>query len=184
MAVLTQSINLVKNRKPHVLDQFISWAVTIGRALVIVVELVALGAFLYRFGLDRQLVDLHDKIKQEQNIVSFLKKNEDTYRNLQTRLELANNILINQTQITKTFQDILNLLPQDMILKTVTFSPSSMKIDATAQSVNSLSNFISNLKNYPTVSSVSIDKIETKTASAIINLTLTIQFKKNSTQIL
>lgn len=178
MAAQIQSINLVKDRKPHLLDQFIGWAVTIGRALVIVTELVALGAFLYRFGQDRQLVDLHDKIAQEQNIVNFLKKNELTYRNLQTRLDLANTIILNQTQVSKTFQDILNLIPGDMTIKTITFAPDTMKIDASVGSVTSLSGFVDALKTYPTIDNVSIDKIETKTASATINASITLLFKK------
>ncbi|MDE2025485.1 MAG: hypothetical protein KGJ07_03255, partial [Patescibacteria group bacterium] len=77
------TINLVRGRRPRVLDQFVGWALTIGRVVVILTELIALGAFLYRFGLDRQLVDLHDKIAQEQSIVDLLKQNENSYRNLQ-----------------------------------------------------------------------------------------------------
>ena len=61
------SINLVKSRKPHFLDRFITWALNAGRLLVIITETVALSAFLFRFGLDREIVDLNDKIKQNFN---------------------------------------------------------------------------------------------------------------------
>ena len=83
------SINLVKSDKGETVERVINWLLSIGRILVIVTELVALGAFLWRFGLDQQLIDLHSKIKQKQAIVEAFKKNEEEYRNLQDRLSIA-----------------------------------------------------------------------------------------------
>jgi predicted negative regulator of RcsB-dependent stress response len=88
MAKNSASINLLRNDKKETVEHIINWAVTIGRVLVVVVELAALAAFLYRFTLDNQLQDLHSKIKQEQAIIEIQKKNEDTYRNLQDRLSI------------------------------------------------------------------------------------------------
>src|ERR1035437_3785993 len=88
MAKNSASINLLRNDKKETVEHIINWAVTIGRILIVVVELAALAAFLYRFTLDSQLQDLHSKIKQEQTILEVQKKNEDTYRNLQDRLSL------------------------------------------------------------------------------------------------
>src|SRR5690348_10423161 len=124
------TINLIRGRKPHFLDHFISWALTIGRVVVIATEAIALSAFLYRFGLDRQLVDLRDKIAAEENIVKFLKKNEDTYRNLQGRIALANNILVLQNQTLASYSDIIRLVPPDLSVQTFLFSQDDMKIEA------------------------------------------------------
>lgn len=172
------TVNLIRGRKPHFIDFFIGWALTVGRALVILTEVVALGAFLYRFGLDKQIVDLHDRIIQEQNIIKFAKKNEDTYRNLQTRLDLANTIIFNQNQIFKTYKDITSLIPAQMDVRSVTFADDSVKIDASIQSISLLATTINNIKNYPSVDSVSLDTIENKTTNGVISIGLTIQFKK------
>ena len=95
MAKNSASINLLRNNKKDTIEHIINWAVTIGRILVVVVELAALAAFLYRFTLDNQLQDLHSKIKQEQTIIELQKKNEDTYRNLQNRLSLISSFTKN-----------------------------------------------------------------------------------------
>src|SRR5258706_9366482 len=86
------AINLAKGRGQTFLDRFLNWALSIGRVVVIVTEAVALTAFLYRFNLDRQIIDLHSRINQEQIIVKLLNNNETTFRSLQDRLSLINKL--------------------------------------------------------------------------------------------
>ena len=178
------SVNLVKGRKPHFFEKFTNWALTAGRIVVILTEMVALGAFLYRFGLDRQLVDLHDKIVQEQNIVKFLKKNEDIYRNFQDRTTLASHIMSSQGKIMSVYQGIIAILPKSMTVKNITFSPGNMHLEASIQSVSELTTFINNLKNQPQVSNVSLDKIENRATIAITDVSISITFKDFTTKLL
>lgn len=175
---LSQSINLVRDKKPNFLDQFINWALTIGRALVVITEMIAIGAFLMRFGLDRQLVDLHDKIVQDQNIIRFAKKKEDLYRNLDSRLNLASNAIKLQDQTISLFQNILDLLPTDAKIKNLNFSSENMRIEATFQSVSSFAQFTSRIKEINSISQVSLDKIENKTTTGTITVSTTVKFKK------
>ncbi|HEX8965833.1 MAG TPA: PilN domain-containing protein [Patescibacteria group bacterium] len=173
------TINLVKNRKPKLLDQFIGWSVTIGRVVIVLTEALALGAFLYRFNLDRQLIDLHDKIVQEQNIVNFFKKNEDTYRNLQDRLTLAKAAIQNENQTIKTYTDIIDLVPSDVSITSITYNSANIRIQTQAQSITSISKFVDQLKQYPQVTSVSIDNIENKTSTGTITVGITAILKQN-----
>jgi len=174
------AINLVKNRKPKLFDQFISWSLTIGRAVVILTEAVALGAFIYRFNLDRQLIDLHDKIVQEQNIVHFFKKNEDTYRNLQNRLTLAKNTIQLQNQLLKTYKDVTNLVPSDVGIHSIVFTTTNIHIDANAQSISPIANFVNSLKTYPQITSVSLDSIDNKASTGVITVGITATLKATS----
>ncbi len=173
------NINLVKNRKPKLFDQFIGWSITIGRAVIILTEALALGAFLYRFNLDRQLVDLHDKIVQEQNIVAFFKKNEDTYRNLQDRLTLAKAAIQSENQTIKTYSDIINLVPSDVSISSITYTAANMRIETQAQSISSISKFVDQLRQYTQITSVSIDNIENKTSTGVITVGITAILKQN-----
>lgn len=166
-------INLFKKRNKHFVDNFIQWALTIGRLLVIVTETVALSAFLYRFSLDRELVDLHDEVEQKQAIVKLLKNNEEKYRNFQERLANIKDLAASGIKTTKLFTDIVSLAPNNLILNNVTLSQNTVKIDANAQSVIALTTFIKQLKNYPSIQAVSLDKIENKTLSATIAVSIT-----------
>src|ERR1035437_3872943 len=145
MAKFSASINLLGS-KNKTLDLVVSWALTIGRVLVIVVELVALGAFLYRFSLDNQLQDLTTKIKQEQAIVVYQKNSESNYRNLQDRLTLISTISKDSANNLKTFKDIISLAPSGLTFKMFDSSNDKAQLEANVNSVTVLSNFIDKLK--------------------------------------
>src|SRR5713226_8720413 len=83
------TINLLPKQGEGLVTQFLSWALTVGRLLIILTETLALGTFLYRFGLDMKIVDLHDQIKTNSFIVKSFAPAEKTYRTLQNRLSLA-----------------------------------------------------------------------------------------------
>lgn len=173
------SINLAKNRGESFWDRFISWALTAGRVLVIITEGIALLAFLYRFSLDRQLVDLRDHIKQEQAILNLLKNNEATYRNLQNRLLLAKTTMGSTTQTTTVFEDFLKLIPSDMDVTTFQMTSDTVRMEGTLLSISSLRQLVDSLKAYPLVSSVSLDRIQTNTTSATVSVTLGVSLKTN-----
>jgi Tfp pilus assembly protein PilN len=177
MAKTSTSINLLRNDKKETIEQVINWTVTIGRVLVIVVELAALAAFLYRFTLDNQLSDLHTKIKQEQAIVAYQKKNEDTYRNLQDRLSVASTYSKIAGNNVKILKDIVSFAPNGMTFTTITLSPEGMEIGANVDSVVPLSVFISKLKSYSLIDTVSLDKIENKTSNSTISVGISTTFK-------
>jgi Tfp pilus assembly protein PilN len=177
MAKFSTSINLLGS-KSKTLDLIVSWALTIGRALVIVVELIALGAFLYRFSLDNQLQDLRTKIKQEQAIVIFQKNSESTYRNLQDRFAVISTASKETTNNIKMFKDLLALAPSGFTFINFELSPEKAQIEGNANSVIALSTFIDALKAYPSVDSVSLDKIQNNTTNATIAIGITVNLKK------
>src|ERR1035437_3944945 len=134
MAKFSASINLLEN-KSKTLDLIVSWALTIGRALVIIVEIVALGAFLYRFSLDNKLQDLRTKIKQEQAIVQYQKDSESKYRNLQDRLTLISSVSKETAQNLKIFKDIVALAPAGFTFQTLNIANGKAQLQATTNSV-------------------------------------------------
>jgi len=178
MARSFRSINLLGNNRQELVEQITNWAVTIGRGLVIVIEVVALVAFLYRFSLDGQLQDLQTKIKQEQAIVLFQKDNENTYRNLQERLSIASLFLTSANKEQKVFEDIISFAPAGISFSNISLSPDGIQIQADANSVSSLSTFINKLRAYSSISSVSLDKIENKTSSAVITFGISASLKQ------
>lgn len=177
MAKFSASINLLGS-KNKTLDLIVSWALTIGRVLIIVVEVVALGAFLYRFSLDNQLQDLRTKIKQEQAIVVYQKNSEDNYRNLQDRLTLISSVSKTADNNLKIFKDIVTLTPSGFTFKIFDFSGDKAQLQANVNSVDTLSNFIAKLKAYPSITSVSLDKIQNDTSTSTITVGISMVFKK------
>ena len=177
MAKKFVTIDLQQKQSGGDVDLFINWALTIGRLLVIITEIIALGAFLYRFYLDRQVIDLQTKIKNDQAIVIYQQANEKNYINLQNRLSLASSLMNSSQKRTKIFQDVIGLAPSGLTFNTVILFPDRIQIDTTLNSVVALSVFVNALKSYPAVDSVSINNIENKTANAVINANITANLK-------
>lgn len=178
MAKNSASINLLKNDKNQTVSQVVNWALGIGKVLIIVVELIALSAFLYRFVLDNQIRDIQTKIKQEQAIVLSQKKNEETYKNLQERLSVISMVSDESKKITKTYKDILSFAPLGMNFTNVSLSDTGFRIEANVSSVYPLAVFINSLKKYPQIDTISIDKIENKTASSFITVSISVTLKE------
>lgn len=68
------------------LGHVLSWALTAGRAIVILTELAVILAFISRFWFDRTLTDLNDQIKQKSTLINASSSFEQQYRSVQTRL--------------------------------------------------------------------------------------------------
>ncbi len=173
------NINLLKTGRVNIADKVIAWALTIGRLVVITTELIALFAFGYRFILDRELIDLHSKIKQEQAIIEFYKNNEENYRNLQDRLTVASTFANQATKKNKVFGDLVGFTPSGIVFTNLSISENKIRINAITDSVISLSAFIKSLKNYPLVNNLSVDKIENKPSTSLINFSVSVTLKED-----
>ncbi len=184
MASIKPTINLFRNKNKNFLDRFIKWALVVGRVVVITTEAIALSAFLYRFSLDQQLIDLNDKIVQKQTLVKLLKNSEDTFRNLQDRLTAASEITNAGKQTVTLFTDIINFSSPDITFNNLFLSENQVRINANVQSVSTLTNFVNTLRENPKIQSVSIDKIESKRTNAIIivSITATTKIKKGESK--
>lgn len=174
----SSSINLYKGKDKSIVEKFIDWALTLGRVVVILTEAIALLAFLYRFSLDRQLIDLHEQIKRKERIVNQLQKEEEKFRNLQDRITIAGALNEKSASFGKTFSDIMQLSPRDTSITSIHFSTNNVRFEARFQSLSGLTQFINELKKYPGIKTVSLDRIENKTSSAIIGIGVSATFKQ------
>lgn len=155
------SINFINKQTPF-LDRFMDWTLTIGRLIVIITEVVAVIAFIYRFSLDEKLVDLHSAIKQKQSIISVLKNDENKYRNLQDRITLAAIFSEKADKSNQTITDIAGLIPKQARINNLILNKNQLNIGINVVSVFPLASLINSLKSYSGVKSISIDSIESK----------------------
>src|SRR3972149_3947437 len=142
MVKQSASINLLKTDRKETISQFVDWLSTIGRVLIIVVELIALSAFMYRFILDNQIREIRTKI------------------NLQDRLSVASEFSNKGLENIEIFKDVVGFAPNGMTFTNVTLFEDRVRIEANVSSVTALSVFINALKAYSQAESISIDKIE------------------------
>ncbi|OGH30899.1 MAG: hypothetical protein A3J69_00725 [Candidatus Levybacteria bacterium RIFCSPHIGHO2_02_FULL_42_12] len=171
-------INLVKGKHKSFFDRFLAWALSAGRVIIIVTEIIALSAFLYRFSLDREIIDLRDNTKQEQKILELFKEQEKTFRNLQERLSFASELASSSKRNVGLFFEITDLIPQDITTTSLALTTKSMSIKANTRSGESLKTLIQSIKKLPDVQTTILDKIDNRISTSTIAFSLNIVFKK------
>ncbi|MDP3941757.1 MAG: hypothetical protein Q8Q49_05630 [bacterium] len=172
MAKKIRNINLLRHQEKSVIDKFLDWAFTVGRAIVIITESVALSAFAYRFILDRQIIDLKDKIKQEQAIVKLSANNEYTFRSLQNRLLGAKTLEDASGKETMLLNQILERAQGRMSFLSVAIGDETVSMDGTVSSPGAIGSFTADLRGIPGISAVSIDNISNNTKNGALTVSI------------
>lgn len=154
------SINLGKKRGETLSSVFLKWIINSGRIIIVVVELLALGALGFRFYIDRQIVDLHDKILQEQLFVKSQTPKETLYRNLQQRLA-AIATLSKETQGKIDFLKdlILDLNNSEFSSTNLNVVGNIIAIEGQTSSIFVLNSLIGKIRKNPDVLSISLDDL-------------------------
>lgn len=155
------SIDLGKRNDESTSGALIKWTVNSGKIIIVVVELLTLGALAFRFIIDRQITDLNDQIKKEQGFVNAQLKKESLYRNLQVRLDSIQTISQTSAAHVSFINDISTVLGGPEFLSgNITATQNSVSIDGQVYSIFTLDKLIDIIKKNPNTTSLSLDEVE------------------------
>lgn len=145
--------------------KFLKWLLSYGRYIVVAVEILVLTTFAARFGLDARLADLKEEINQQVPYIESFSQTENLIR--QTQFKLASFQKI-RTQ-TPNFPNALNKIrantPDGVIFESFILEKTTagvniqFRITGQANSNNSLSFFINNLKKDQQLSNINLTSI-------------------------
>ncbi len=157
----SQNINLLPSSQwnHYWIAYFLKWVTTYGKYALIITELIVISAFLTRFKLDQDLLEVKDKIN---NNVAILQSSK-TFEGQVTKLSQKQNLVIKEWQKTPTFSKyitaVTDSLPKNIILNNISANKSSMTLVGYSPNEVSLAYFLKYLKKNPAFKSVSLTKI-------------------------
>ena len=166
------SINLLSTKDKNSADIFLFWALYVGRLLVIITEAIALFVFLSRFSIDRKLIDYSDTIKKQQTFVQLFKQGEEKFRNTQLKLSFSKDSTSSSAASFDLFRGVIEKTNSEIRFSAFTVTPNSLFIIATSSTPDTLAALANDLKNHPRVTSLNIDKVESKPKSALVSITI------------
>lgn len=160
-------INLLAHQDQELNFQtrFLKWVLTSGKYIVIVVEVVVVGALVYRYKLDSDLAGIQDKIKQEVPYIKSLQKDEQEIRLTQFQLASIKQIKSQNPDYVKTLNLIASLSPQAIKLTNISFDQTqffpktTFSISGVTSSNLEVSNFIKALKSSPSFTEITLSNI-------------------------
>lgn len=175
-------INLLPDKGDNLLNQFLSWALTVGRLLIIITETLALSVFLYRFSLDVKIVDLHEQIKSASAIVANFQGNEEKFRNIQARLTFIKEYDEKKDRTLTLLKEVVDLGRNKITFKRVSVTVNAIEIEAQAPSASTLTAFVQGVRSHPEVKGVSINRVENSTSNGLVTISVNAELKTNLRQ--
>lgn len=138
----------------------LSWLLSFGKWAVIVTQLIVMGAFLWRFSLDRELTDLKKSIAKNVAIIKSYEQIERDFVLTQKRLATAKTVIAQQKAITEELSTLASVTPLDVWYEKLTITPTSTTLSAYSRSLPGFSQFLSAIQKDNRYSSVSVARIQ------------------------
>ncbi|MBU1499327.1 PilN domain-containing protein [Patescibacteria group bacterium] len=165
MAARKKEINLLPKEpwEKGILGQLIPWTLSVGRYVVVFVELIVISAFLYRFGLDRQLTDLNEKIKQKQAIVSSYGDLEAKFKQVQGQLEKIKTTDGASVKIDELLDKISQITPIDAAYDSIMINQKEISLQGRVLSEAGLATLLTQAQASKEFSDVSLENVSSGT---------------------
>jgi len=151
------------------------WLLSSGRFLIIAVEIVVLGAFLFRFKLDADIASTREAIEEQIPFIDSLASDEKLIRKTQFQLSTIKTTKQSSPDFANILDNISKQTPSGVTLSTLNMGNgignASLKLVATATDNTQLNSFIAGLKSTNLFSDLTLADVSFE--GGLINFTLT-----------
>jgi len=142
------------------LGQFLKWALTVGRYIVIGTELIVILAFLSRFKLDRDLTNLNEEIKTKMAVIESFEDLEEKTRTLQSQLQAIKDAEGKGLETDQLLDFIDENIPLNVFLADLSLNQDSgLELEGIALSEVDLATFLSRLEESQLFERISLESI-------------------------
>lgn len=125
--------------------RFLKWAVTTGRYIIILTELVVIIAFLSRFKLDEDLRNLNEQINGQISYLQSQEPLEKEFRNVQKRTNMVDKILATRLKAVEGLDYLENRVPVEIAVNYRSITKDQIKIVAVTLSEQAMGNLLSTM---------------------------------------
>ena len=157
----SKSINLLEpvGSSESVGNISISWLTSVGKWMLIIVEIIALGAFAYRFIMDKKNNDLTEQINTQVSTLenATWKKSIVKYSNYQTLLSDVKIIKSKQEINSNLISEVINGVPLTLNVESISINNGKVSLSINTTDFNALRSYEENLKNNTYYSDVRVN---------------------------
>ena len=138
----------------------LEWSLVFGKWAVILTQLIVMGAFLYRFTLDRTLTDLGKKIAKDVAVIKSYEQVERDFSLAQKQVTQAKAAIDSQKLLLKTIDTLEQITPTDVWYDRITLTPNSVTVNALSASLPGFGRYLTSVQTNPLFSGIRVGKIE------------------------
>jgi len=180
-----KEINLLPREdfEKRTIGKLLIWILTVGRWIVIVIELIVITAFLSRFKLDRDLANLYESIRAKQAIIQSSSSFEKDFRLFQSRVLMTGKLVKGQLKVVDIVSAVSAVTPVEVALDNLAYEDGEIRMSGLALSEMGLKIFTSQLSLSSHFSDINLSNITKKAEeSGGIKFNLSAEVKKQEGQ--
>lgn len=139
--------------------KFLDWALTTGRYLVVLTELIVTMAFLSRFWFDKVLTDLREQRLQREVVVDSFKEFEQTFLSTQSRFNFVRQTIDSSLKSDEELTAINGLSPIGVDYVQIQIAPEKTSLSGFAASASDFSSLLSGLESQERFSEITVKEL-------------------------
>jgi Tfp pilus assembly protein PilO len=149
MAALTKSINLLTGEiKPQSQwDRIYAWTANTAKYVIILTEMLVLGAIGYRFILDGRISSINEDIATQKSLLDAHKADEEEMRMLLINLDSIKLMEESHYSLSSYYAQIMQLIPSEVEVKTISIDINSSSLTGQVTNYDTLLQLENNLKS-------------------------------------
>lgn len=175
-------INLVvtKVKEESLSAQFLTWALTYGRYIIIIIQIVVLSVFFMRFRLDRDRTDLKESVGQKEALIESISEVDAEVRRVQKSLGDIKSVTDNHDYVLKTVNFLENNTPSNISFTLLTFGKQGLRFTAVADNLTSFNVLLKNIQDNKMFSEIQLEDLKRKADGKVeFRVQAMLQDKKN-----
>lgn len=154
------------------LGRILNWALSAGRIIVIVTELVVILAFISRFWLDRTLTNLNEQNQARQAQIEAAASFETAFREDQKRLDVYKRLEGLKTNAQQLVLQVSTSLPADVSLTNITLAENQINLQGVALSEAGLAGFLKALEDTGRFSAINLKDLTLSFDAQLLKFTV------------
>lgn len=176
-----KEINLLPKEpwEKGIFGKLIPWALSAGRYVIVFTELIVISGFLYRFGLDKQLADINEKIKQRQAIIQSYGDFEKKFRQTQQQLNQIKTIEEKALKIDELLNAISQITPTETVYETIAINQEKIELTGKVLSETGLATLLAQAQMNQRFGRITLENVSSNTGNnQAITFRMSLSFKQ------
>lgn len=156
--------------------KFLKWALSWGKKIVILTELIVVLAFLSRFKLDSDVANYSEEIDRRKTIILASQNFEQEFRTTQEKVNKVKAAL-NTPSLVTIYDTVQDLVPSEVTTDQIGIVDTKVSIAGTGEDAY-LSQMVNSFKGSPDFSDVILEKVTKEGESLDIEFSMTAVYTK------
>ncbi len=175
---VTPEVNLLPqdDMEQHPGGKFLKWALSWGKKIIVLIELIVVIAFLSRFKLDSDVANNSEEIARRKTIILASKDFEKEFRQVQTKVNKVKSITSLPNSVT-IYDVVQTLIPSSVNVGSISITGTKVNLEGEGED-SALSKMVADFKSSPDFSDVVLEKVTKQGDSTQISFSLSAEYTK------